>query len=360
MPFIYLYSPTDFVSLPPPEDASTGSVAGTGPWTLTLKPDAKPTVVEVNDANPFDPTVFNEIEPGVTYSQQIANDIDLDGTTYSAGTSITTSYDLLNTSTNHKITSVHFSNDGYTVGAVDGIASSIKLTPGQSYTFDLARSSADQNNLYADYAACFTRGTRIATPAGQRPIEALVPGDLILRPDGTAVALRLLAHRRVGRAEQERAVGLRPVRIAAGALGAGLPHRPLKVSRQHRMVVPAPDGSSVLAAAIRLCDLPGIRVVESCRPVDYYHLIFDTHEIVLADGSPSESFLVTPTSLYGVAPETRRQISALYPDFVTGHREQAPALPIPGRKAQKSLVRQLRKSGPHAPKQTDAPLAHAG
>jgi hypothetical protein len=68
VPFIYIYSPDDFVALPP--DEAGASADGVPNFVLTLKPGAKPTVVEITD----DDAVFDEVDA----TQSITNDIYLD------------------------------------------------------------------------------------------------------------------------------------------------------------------------------------------------------------------------------------------------------------------------------------------
>ena len=79
---------------------------------------------------------------------------------------------------------------------------------------------------------------------------------------------------------------------------AGLPKRDLMVSRQHRMVARSGivkricGAMAVLVAAIRLTELPGVHVDEGVSQVEYFHLVFEKHQIVYAEGAPSESFLL--------------------------------------------------------------------
>ncbi len=81
--------------------------------------------------------------------------------------------------------------------------------------------------------ACFAAGTRIATPAGARAVETLRPGDAVLTPRGPR-RLRWAGRRR---GDARDASELRPVRIAADALGPGQPSRDLLLSASHAVLL---------------------------------------------------------------------------------------------------------------------------
>lgn len=51
---------------------------------------------------------------------------------------------------------------------------------------------------------CFVRGTLIATPSGERPIETLRQGDLVLNEEGASVTIRWIGNRRIERFELAR------------------------------------------------------------------------------------------------------------------------------------------------------------
>lgn len=198
---------------------------------------------------------------------------------------------------------------------------------------------------------CFAAGTRIATPSGPVPVETLRAGDVVITACGGTAAVRTRLERDVSADEMEARPNFRPVRIRAGALGPGIPARDLLVSRQHRMVVSSPIarrmfGGDVLVAAIRLTDLPGVAIAE---PADltYVHLVFDRHEIVLAEGAPSESFFPGTVALDGLTAEAIDELRALFPDAVAGHSAPPPARPIPEGYRQRRLVaRHLRNAKP--------------
>lgn len=197
---------------------------------------------------------------------------------------------------------------------------------------------------------CFCDGTLISTPSGQRPVERLRVGDMVMTSEGPK-PLRWIGQRRVSREELAKDPKLRPVQIRPGALGDGLPLRKLRVSRQHRMVSRSRPSErmfgpgEVLIPAVKLTQLPGISVENGLHAVTYYHLMFDDHVILYADGAPSESFLVTQRSLAALTETARAELETLFPELT---RDAPPALPIPRRKAQNTYVARLLKNA-HPP-----------
>jgi len=168
---------------------------------------------------------------------------------------------------------------------------------------------------------CFTPGTMILTAEGERPVESLRPGDRIITRDDGIQKLRWVGRRTLSGEEVSADDSLRPVRIAAGALGQGLPERDMEVSPQHRMLIAGSDAAlffetpEVLAAACHLVDRPGIARAEPGRPVTYIHLMFDRHELVLSNGSWSESFQPGDHSLAGLDTPQRAELLALFPEL---------------------------------------------
>ncbi|MCW1917664.1 Hint domain-containing protein [Rhodobacter sp. KR11] len=167
---------------------------------------------------------------------------------------------------------------------------------------------------------CFTPGTRIATPRGPVPVQKLRVGDLVLTRDHGAQPLRWIGRKQIGAAEMAADPSLRPVRIKAGALGAGLPLRGMDVSRQHRMLMGAAREAllfgtpEVLVRACHLTHLPGVREVMR-DSVTYIHLLFDRHELVLAEGAWSESFQPGERTLGGMEAGMREELYRLFPEL---------------------------------------------
>ena len=170
---------------------------------------------------------------------------------------------------------------------------------------------------------CFTPGTLIATARGPVAVERLAPGDLIMTRDHGLQPLRWVGRRDLSLADLIAGPKLQPVRIAAGALGAGLPLRDMLVSPQHRMLMTGARAEmlfgedEVLVAALHLTALPGVEQVLT-RGVTYLHLMFDNHEVIEADGAWSESFQPAARSLRDLGDEQRAEIVALFPDLAGG------------------------------------------
>lgn len=197
---------------------------------------------------------------------------------------------------------------------------------------------------------CFAKGTRIMTVEGEVLVEDLASGDLVLTLDGGYRPIRLNMSREVAPKALNSNAKLRPVKITAGALGKGLPKTDLSVSRQHRMLVSSHIAermfgtSDVLIPAIRLTDLPGCIVDEECSSVCYHHLVFDRHEIVFANGSPSESFYPGPEAMKSIPHGTKSELMEIFPELKTGHGTPKHARSVPSGRLQAKLLARHQKN----------------
>jgi hypothetical protein len=159
---------------------------------------------------------------------------------------------------------------------------------------------------------CFVRGTRILTVAGEKPIEELVAGDLIMTLDHGYQPIRW-----IGSSIVEGKGRFAPIVIEAGTLGNA---RRLAVSPQHRMLLSGWqaelyfDEPEVLVAAKMLVNDKTIRAQEQGE-VEYFHMLFDTHEIVFAEGAASESFHPGHVGWGALAEAARDEILSLFPQL---------------------------------------------
>ncbi len=148
---------------------------------------------------------------------------------------------------------------------------------------------ADQNmTLQSSNAPCYVTGTAIRTVRGEVAVEALQVGDIVVTASGEERPIRWIGNRKVEcRSAVDRA-GLLPVRIAAGAFGEGRPARNLLVSPGHHICVDVLG--EVLIPAIRLVNGTTITQVD-VETVTYWHVELESHDILLAEGLPAESYL---------------------------------------------------------------------
>lgn len=143
---------------------------------------------------------------------------------------------------------------------------------------------------------CLVEGTKVQTPQGWERIERLRAGDLVLTRDHGPQPIRHVAARRYRFLSPKDA--MKPIEIGPDSLSPGVPSAPLCVSPQHRILVEDPDtGDEVLVPAAKLTWRKGIRRMRGKQAATYYHLLLDQHEVLMANGAPVESLLLTSYSI---------------------------------------------------------------
>ena len=169
---------------------------------------------------------------------------------------------------------------------------------------------------------CFTPGTRIATPQGERRVEDLQAGDRVITRDNGIQEIRWIGTRVLKSSDLRGAKHLQPILIRQGALGNGLPERDMMVSPNHRVLV-ANDKTAlyfedreVLVAAKHLTGLAGVDAIETSA-ITYIHFMFDQHEVVLSDGAWTESFQPGDQTLRGLDNAQRNEVFELFPELKT-------------------------------------------
>jgi len=194
--------------------------------------------------------------------------------------------------------------------------------------------AVDHHDDEPEGCICFAAGTRIATTRGEVPVEALEVGDRVITRDNGIQRIVWIGRQRFGTGRLAAQPALAPVRIRAGALGDNLPERDLVVSPQHRMLLASPRAHllygepEVLAAASALVGRPG---VDRLAPpgIEYVHIMFERHELVLANGAWSESFQPGDWSLGTIGAAQRAELYAIFPELATAasraHGDPMPA-----------------------------------
>jgi hypothetical protein len=218
----------------------------------------------------------------------------------------------------------------------------LSITFGRPVGTDFSGMNGNRESF--DFVPCFVAGTRLATPEGWRAIETLAVGDPVMTQDHGFQAIRW-----IGCTTRRAAGALVPVRIRKGALGHGLPDRDLLVSPQHRMLLRSRIAErmigtrEVLVPAKKLLGLPGIALATDLPEVTYLHLLFDQHEIVFAEGAPTESLLPGPQAIGALGPAAEAELRSLFPDLEA--MGVLPARPIPRGSQQRRLVARHGNAG---------------
>lgn len=179
--------------------------------------------------------------------------------------------------------------------------------------------NSDTDTVNITLLICVARGTRVFTTRGPVNVEDLAAGDYVTTLDGAPQQVRWIGSRRVTSVELAADPSLRPVRIAAGALGPGQPDRDLLVSPQHRVYLRdwraqlMFGDDQVLVPAKGLINDTTIRQDMEIREVEYFHILFDTHEIIFTEGLATESFHPGAYTISALSDPAREELFRLFP-----------------------------------------------
>lgn len=164
---------------------------------------------------------------------------------------------------------------------------------------------------------CFCQGTHLATDQGDVPVDWLGPGDRVLTKDHGYQAILWVGRSKISRANLKKYPSLRPIRIAANSISAGVPAQDLRLSPEHRMLLGSAHlellfGVAEAFAPVKsIVDGQQITQTDPQHEVSYYHVLFERHEIVLAEGLWSESFFPEKVTLGALSDGDRKKVLAV-------------------------------------------------
>ncbi len=217
----------------------------------------------------------------------------------------------------------------------NGFTATGHIDPSKTYTVTGYDSFPDP--LYSTMVVCFGAGTMILTPRGEVAIEQITIGDLMITADHGPQPVLWIGRRKLDRAMLAAMPELAPIRIRRGALGPGSPRRDLLLSKHHRLAMRfAKDESEVLLPAFALLEMSRVELAEDLAEVQYFHLLFEAHEIVFANGSRAESLYAGRMALKALAPPDRSSVLALLPPM--GPDGPRPARPLVPMRAARKMV----------------------
>lgn len=172
--------------------------------------------------------------------------------------------------------------------------------------------SQERSVLTVD-VVCFAKGTHIAVAEGERKVEALKVGDWVQTMDHGLRQIRWIGSKRVTADKR-----LAPIIVPKGAMGN---KRDLALSPQHRIFLSDWRAellfgeSDVLVSAKHLSEVSDITHQRVGGEVEYYHILFDTHEIIFSEGIPTESYHPGEQGVASLSQEARRELFELFPEL---------------------------------------------
>lgn len=195
--------------------------------------------------------------------------------------------------------------------------------------------------VFGENEICFTRGTLIETPTGQCAIEDIQVGDLVVTYCHGPKPVKWIANSNISPSRRRGNSELEPILIEAGALALDLPVQDLAVSPQHRVLMTGEisdrflDSQECLVAAKHLCNTERIRPCpERFEKLEYWHMLLDDHDVVIANGCPVETFFLGPMAHEILGPIEVEHIRSKLPDAIK--RPQRLAFPVvPSREAKR-------------------------
>ena len=163
-------------------------------------------------------------------------------------------------------------------------------------------------------------GANLRTPIGERRVEFLRTGDLVVTRDNGLQPVLYVWARTIPEAELAADPSLAPILLNARAIGPMMPQKPLKVGLAHRLLMPGwriddeEDTENCLVAAR---DVEGLELSRSAESSDvtYYNIIFEQPQVFCANGMPVESFIPAEDTLTSAPKEVTEALAKLFPDL---------------------------------------------
>ena len=319
---LYIYSLAD-LGIPPTAVPAAGDV-------FTTSPTAAPDIMVVSDDDPLFETI---VTAGGTIisgdlNQVLGANLVVDTNTLG----ITGDIVYLDSGSAGFTLGSGATIDGYLVMVVDlttsppssnavGVVTTAPVPPNTTYTYTGAIPAGPVP--YAVLAPCFTRDTMIECENGPIAVQDIEEGDLVVTRNNGLQAVRWAGRRTVAGVGE-----MAPICFKAGVVGNAVD---LRFSPMHRMLIDGPRAEvlfgkgEVLAHAAHLCD--GDRIYrEPCAEVEYFHILFDRHEIIRAHGCWSESFAPSEAALDAVDGQTRAELLKLFPELDQDWQDALPTL----------------------------------
>ena len=283
-------------------------------------------------------------------SQTLTNTTTMDGTTFAAGQRVEAEYalDVMDPDGNvYRVLGFNINEPGVTsfatvealafVGGPGGF-------PPKGVELTVIASYEGPSNPYTSLATppCFVQGSLIDTPDGPKPIETLAAGDWVETYDNGPQQIRWIGSTFFPAAVLDREPAFRPVKIAPHAFGPNQPYRTSYVSPQHRILIEDWRAAmffgedEILVPAKKLINDLTVLPAQMDGGVTYFHILFDRHEIVWADGLKSESYFLGNST--ADTDPTAAEIIAIFPQLAAQCSRHKLARPLADNKLSRVLA----------------------
>jgi hypothetical protein len=172
---------------------------------------------------------------------------------------------------------------------VNGVTYDFQLNTNQNFTGEFFHVTSDSNghtDIIEDMSPCYCPGTLITTDRGEIAVEQLAIGDTVITMSGKTRPIKWIGRRSYSGRFAIGQKHILPVCIQAGALGDNVPRRDLWISPQHAMYL-----QGLLIEAKDLVNDLSIVQASKVDSITYIHIELDTHDVIVAEGSFSETFV---------------------------------------------------------------------
>lgn len=142
----------------------------------------------------------------------------------------------------------------------------------------------------AKKTACFLKGTRIATAAGERRIEDLAVGDPVPTVFGGMRPIQWIGSFRRIRSNPSKPwlKSAQPVRIARSAIAPNVPSSDLYVTQGHALLL---DGVLIPAVSLINGTTISLYAADECDELEFFHIKLESHDAIFAEGAACETLL---------------------------------------------------------------------
>ncbi len=168
---------------------------------------------------------------------------------------------------------------------------------------------------------CFCGETLIETANGAERATDIAPGDLVQTVDRGLQPVRWVGRRHIDFTRSPELERHKPIRFERGALDGEAPYRPLRLSPMHKLLMGDWrtqlhfGQDEALVPAKSLINGTSIRQDTEAHEVEYVHLLFERHEVVVAEGALAESLFLGDLAMNGPRFGVRDELLSIFPDI---------------------------------------------